>query len=284
MKSAVQKVGGEFPEIARHVPMGLELGLRNYWYPVLQSEELPSAKPVGFKVLGESFVAWRDRDENPQILRNKCPHRGALLSAGRVLAGDLQCAWHGLRFNGQGRCTMIPWEPDDSKVLKQIAVGAWPAEELGGYVWAYIGDVDKFPAPPLRDSVPEELLHPEIYMSFRMPTVVWKANWLQCLDGSDGFHAVMLHSDSQAVGNDDWKGGQPRKPSVPLEKRRMKILKTSQGERGVALDLEGQPIHYGHFLDGWKGERWTSPMPAHNSYTRCTKRGSLCLSELPISD
>lgn len=248
-----------FIEIARGVPKGLELGLRNYWYPVLQSETLVPGEPVGFEVLGEALVAWRDAAGRPQVVRDKCPHRAARLSAGRVLKGALQCAWHGLRFDGGGRCIMIPWEPDDSRLLGDIRVKSYPAEELGGYVWAYIGDPEKFPPPPLADCVPEELSHPDQFIWFRMPNDVWQANWLQSLESSDGFHAVMLHSDSQAVANEDWTGGRPKKAAVPIEKRRMQVVKTSQGYRGIALDPEGAPIHHGHFLEGWKGERWTLP-------------------------
>ena len=184
------------PEIAPGVPKGLELGLRNYWYPVLDSEELPVGKPLAFKVLGENLVAWRGADGRANVVRDKCPHRAAKLSVGRVLAGDLQCAWHGLRFNGAGTCTLIPWEPEDSKLLAEIKVAAYPAEELVGYVWAYIGDTAKFPAPPLPDCVPEEFSRPDEFAVFRHATDIWQSNWLQGLDGSDGVHAVILHSDS----------------------------------------------------------------------------------------
>jgi phenylpropionate dioxygenase-like ring-hydroxylating dioxygenase large terminal subunit len=259
MTGAPAQTRQRFPEIARGVPQGLELGLRNYWYPVLQSEELQPGKPVGFMALGGALVAWRDAQGHPLVMRDKCPHRAAKLSAGRILDGALQCAWHGLRFNGHGQCVMIPWETDDSRVLREVSVRSYPAEELGGYVWAYIGDSEKFPPPPLADSVPEELSRPDEFIWFRMPTDVWKANWLQSIESSDGFHAVMLHSDSQAVATEEWTGGRPKKVSVPIEKRRMQIVKTSQGFRGVALDPEGNPIHHGHFLEGWKGERWTLP-------------------------
>jgi len=246
-------------EIARGVPKGLELGLRNYWYPVLQSEELVAGKPTAFKVLGEALTAWRDKAGHPQVVRDKCPHRGAKLSAGRVLEDTLQCAWHGLRFNGRGSCVMIPWEADDSKLLSEISVKSYPAGELGGYIWAYIGEPEKFPHPKLADCVPEELSKPEEFICFRMPTDVWQANWLQALESSDSYHAVMLHSDSQAVATKTWTGGRPQKVSVPIENRRMKIVKSSQGYRGVALGPDGAPIHHGHFLEGWKGERWTLP-------------------------
>jgi phenylpropionate dioxygenase-like ring-hydroxylating dioxygenase large terminal subunit len=259
MATQVMHRSEKYPEIARGVPKGLELGLRNYWYPVLQSEELPRAKIKGFKILGEALAAWRDKAGHPQLVRDKCPHRAAKLSAGRVLDGALQCAWHGLRFDGGGRCTMIPWEPDDSRILHEMSVKAYPAEELGGYIWAYIGEPEKFPPPPLADCVPEELSKPDEFIWFRMPTDVWKANWLQSLESSDGFHAVMLHSDSQAVATENWTGGRPKSAAVPIESRRMQIVKTSQGYRGVAVDPTGTPIHHGHFLEGWKGERWTLP-------------------------
>ena len=74
-----------------------------------------------------------------------------------------------------------------------------PARELGGYVWAYLGDAQKFPPPPLEQEVPEELTKPDEFIWFRLPTEVWKCNWLLAVDGSDAFHAVVLHASSQAV-------------------------------------------------------------------------------------
>jgi phenylpropionate dioxygenase-like ring-hydroxylating dioxygenase large terminal subunit len=247
------------PEIARQLPAGLELGLRNYWYPVLRSEQLPADRPLGFKALNEALVAWRDAAGRPNVVRDKCPHRGVKLSAGRILNGDLQCAWHGLRFNGAGECTLIPWEPETSPLLKEACTRGYPTQELGGWIWTYIGESDKFAPPPLEDSVPEELLHPDQFIMFPAPPEVWNANWLQALDGSDAFHAVMLHSDSQPVAGSVVVGGPVTRPAVPLADRRMKIVDTPQGIRGVAIDREGKPLHHGHFMNGWKGERWTLP-------------------------
>ena len=165
-------------EVAPNLPAGLPKGLRNYWYPVLQSEELPVGKPVGFMVLSEPLVAWRDADGNPCVMRDRCPHRSIKLSVGRVFDGHLQCILHGLRFNGQGRCIMVPWEEEHDDRKKPPAATAYPARELGGYVWAYLGDTTKFPAPPLEQEVPEELTKPDEFIWFRLPTEVWRANWL----------------------------------------------------------------------------------------------------------
>ena len=245
--------------LARHVPKGLELGLRNYWYPLLQSKDLPADKPVPLKALNESLVAWRGLDGSPNVVADLCPHRSAPLSIGRVLNGDIQCPWHGLRFDGQGRCTLIPWEPDDSPLLEKRSIAGYPTRDLGGWIWVYIGDTKKYPAPQLEDVVPEELFKPDEFIVFLHPTEVWKSNWLQGLDGSDGYHAVMLHSESQPIETKGYKGGPLERSKVPQEDRRVKVVDTPQGLRGVAYERGGEHIHHGHFMKGWKGERWTLP-------------------------
>ena len=242
-----------FPEIAPGIPAGLPLGLRNYWYPVLQSEELPIDKPVGFHALGEAFAAWRDADGRPCVVNDRCPHRAIKLSVARVIEGELQCILHGLRFDGAGRCTMIPWESERGANHDRVGVRSYPAQELGGYVWAYLGDAHAFPPPPLEREVPEELTRPDEFIWFRLPTQIWNANWLIAIDGSDAFHAIVLHTVSQSAADIDRQGG------VPLKDRRIKIVQTSHGVRGVSVDLQGNPIGHGHFTTDVKGDRFSLP-------------------------
>ena len=249
----------DLDEVAPNLPAGLPRGLRNYWYPVLQSEELPAGQPVGFMALSEPLVAWRDAVGNPCVARDRCPHRSIKLSIGRVYDGNLQCILHGLRFNGEGRCVMVPWEEEQDDRKKLPTAIAYPARELGGYIWAYIGDTTRFPPPPLENEVPEELTRPDEFIWFRLPTEIWNANWLLSIDGSDAFHAVVLHASSQAVTGKTWTGGKVEHADVPLHERRMKIVKTSHGIRGVALDAGGNPLHHGHFTVDVKGDRFVLP-------------------------
>lgn len=262
MDTATDDIG----EIVRYVPAGLEKGLPNYWYPVLQSEQLEANTPHAFRVMGQNLVAWRDADGQPRIVADRCPHRNAKLSLGIVLDGSLQCAFHGIRFNGAGECVRIPWEPDDSPILNGVAVNARLTGELGGYVWSYLGDVDKFPAPPLETEVPEELSDPDNFICFRLPTDHWQTNWLVAIDGGDAYHAVMLHADSQAVKRDrKWSGGAAAKVNIPLSERRMKILQTNHGIRSVAVDATGEPIHHGHLTnEKILGDRFVLPCITSN--------------------
>ena len=253
----------EIDESAPGVPKGLELGLRNYWYPILQSEELAQDKPTSIQCLGENLVIWRDEHGRPAVLSDRCPHRAAKLSLGRVLEGKLQCALHGLRFDAAGQCVLIPWEAETSPSLNEIHARSYPAHELGGYVWAYLGDAVRFPPPRLADELPEELSHSDEFLWFRMPTEVWRTNWLLAIDGGDGFHAVILHAETQAVKDSVWEGGRPQAAAASLAERRVKIIQTSYGVRGIATDRDGKPIHHGHLLDV-KGDRFLFPCISTN--------------------
>jgi len=248
----------DIAEIAPDVPAGLENGLRNYWYPVLLSEDLTQGSPVAINCLGESLVAWRDAEGHPGVLFDRCPHRAAKLSAGRVLEGQLQCAFHGLRFDKTGQCTLIPWEPEESPSRNEVCAQPYPAKELAGYIWAYLGDATQFSPPPLEQELPQEILREQEYRCFRMPTEIWDANWLLTVDGGDGFHAVILHSDTQAVADKTWQGGKVQRPSAALAERRVKIVETTYGVRGIAVDRQGKPIHHGHLL-AVKGDRFILP-------------------------
>lgn len=270
MAEAAEAQRSTLPEIARGVPAGLELGLRNFWYPIIQSSELPAATPVSITCLAEELVIFRDAGGHPRVLFDRCPHRYVKLSAGRMLNGQLQCAYHGLRFDGDGRCTLIPWETESSDLLKKLCVRAYPAAEAGGYVWAYLGNVDEFPAPPLEEAIPEELLHPDKFVHFSLPTEVWDANWLLVIDGSDAYHAVTLHVESQQhdavlqyldadVSTGLRTKGTERTP-IPLSDRRVRIVETDgHGLRGISVDKDGNHLEHGHALTHLKGERFNLP-------------------------
>ncbi len=259
-------------EIVPDVPEGLEIGLRNYWYPILQSGELATDAPVGMTVLGEDIAVWRGRDGTPNVVTDHCPHRNTRLSVGRVLDGELQCRFHGLRFDGDGKCVLIPWRPDDGKLLGELSVRSYPAEQLGGYVWAYLGDADRFPPPPLADEVPEELSDADSFVWFKVPTETWNANWLLTLDGQDAYHVATLHATSQAVPPSG--GSASGHDAVPLADRRVEIVDTSYGIRAISTDLEGNPLDHGHFTEV-KGDRFVlpclstnpiRPRPGHDPY------------------
>src|SRR5262249_33118233 len=99
----------KFPEIARGDPKGLELGLRNYWYPVLRSEELVAGEPTAFKGFGGGLGAWRGKKRHAHVFRDKSPHRGAELCSWGVPEGTSRSGVYGLLVGGRGRWVKVPW-------------------------------------------------------------------------------------------------------------------------------------------------------------------------------
>ena len=82
--------------------------LRNAWYCAGFSSDLEPGKTRAITMLGEPVVLYRKEDGAPVALADRCPHRFAPLSSGRVCEGQLQCGYHGLRFDASGQCTHNP--------------------------------------------------------------------------------------------------------------------------------------------------------------------------------
>ena len=57
---------------------------------------------------------------------DRCPHREAPLSLGRLLDGDLECAYHGWRFGRGGRCVLVPSAADGVPLPPKAHLGDRP--------------------------------------------------------------------------------------------------------------------------------------------------------------
>ena len=124
--------------------------LRRYWLPALLSEEIagPDSDPVRVRLLGEDLVAFRDTAGRAGLLAEHCPHRGASLFLGRNEDGGIRCSYHGWKFDIAGRGLECPNAPElaGTEDARQLA---YPCQEAGGIVWAYLGPPEA--RPPLPD-------------------------------------------------------------------------------------------------------------------------------------
>ena len=120
--------------------------MRRYWQPAALSEELPNGgAPLPVRLLGEDLVLFRDDQGRAGLLGIHCSHRGADLSYGRVEDGGLRCIYHGWLYDIHGRCLDQPGEPGGGEHKDSIRHTAYPCEERGGIILAYMGPGD----PPL---------------------------------------------------------------------------------------------------------------------------------------
>src|SRR5439155_328581 len=121
------------------VDAGLQFGLRNHWYPIFESRDLPLGKPIGIRRLGEDLALWRDGSGQPHLFIDRCPHRGAAFSEGGTVQGtELQCWYHGFRYDGSGQCTAVPDLDDGFVVERENQRGVnfdWTEYHDNGSLW-----------------------------------------------------------------------------------------------------------------------------------------------------
>jgi phenylpropionate dioxygenase-like ring-hydroxylating dioxygenase large terminal subunit len=179
-------------ELVTRTGPGTPMGevMRRYWMPAALSSELaePDGAPVRVKLLGERLVAFRDSSGKVGLVDEFCAHRRASLFLGRNEENGIRCVYHGWKYDVNGTCLETPTEPAGSNFKDKIRIKSYPALEMGGLVWAYLGPKEKTPPPPKFEftQVPE---------THRYVTKTWEeCNWLQALEGAiDSQHASYLH-------------------------------------------------------------------------------------------
>jgi phenylpropionate dioxygenase-like ring-hydroxylating dioxygenase large terminal subunit len=112
------------------------------FHPVASVEEL-NERPLAARLLGQDVVLWRDSQGGVHAAADRCPHRGAALSMGRVQGDTLECGYHGWRFDGRGQCVAVPALPDFKPPAEHRAC-AYSARVAYGLIWvalrADVGD------------------------------------------------------------------------------------------------------------------------------------------------
>jgi len=83
---------------------------RNFWYVAAASRSLRHDTVLSVQILGEWVVLFREANGTAVALQDRCLHRCAPLSRGKVRHGTLQCAYHGWTYDGTGRVVQVPSE------------------------------------------------------------------------------------------------------------------------------------------------------------------------------
>src|SRR5882672_7645407 len=108
--------------------------LRNSWYVAAWDREV-SQRPLGRTFLGEPVVLYRTSRGEPVGLQDRCCHRQLPLSMGKVEGDHLRCGYHGLLFDGSGKCIEIPGQ---ESIPPQARVRAYPLIERYNWVWIWM--------------------------------------------------------------------------------------------------------------------------------------------------
>ena len=172
-------------EVGRGTPMG-EL-MRRYWQPIGAAVELEDKWTQRVKLLGEKLVLFRNRQGQLGLIAEQCPHRGASFLHGIPTEQGIRCPYHGWEFNAQGKCLSQPFEPDNCAFRDKMSTDAYPVEELGGLLFAYLGPEPRPLLPRFDGFVAEGAIR-------MMGRALLPINWLQIMENSlDPVHTEWLH-------------------------------------------------------------------------------------------
>lgn len=126
--------------------------LRDIWYYALPGSLLKPGAMMAKTLLGEPVLFARKHDGQVFALRDICPHRAVPLSCGRFDGQEVECCYHGWRFEQTGRCTAIPsLVEDDALDLNRFRVKQYPVREVQGNIWIYMATKDNNQEPSDRD-------------------------------------------------------------------------------------------------------------------------------------
>jgi phenylpropionate dioxygenase-like ring-hydroxylating dioxygenase large terminal subunit len=115
--------------------------LREAWYYAAPGQRLKRGRLLAKIMLGEPILLGRDASGAPFALRDVCPHRGMPLSAGSFDGNEVECCYHGWRFDPAGRCIAVPsLVPGRRLDLARIRVARYPVREVQGNIWAFFGE------------------------------------------------------------------------------------------------------------------------------------------------
>lgn len=118
--------------------------LRNQWYCAAFGHELKQ-QPMARTFLNEPVVLYRAANGQPVAFEDRCCHRRAPLSEGKIEGDNLRCGYHGLVYNPAGK---VIWAPGQDHFPAGAQVRAYPIVEQHGWVWIWMGE------PALAATVP----------------------------------------------------------------------------------------------------------------------------------
>ena len=141
-----------------------QLNWRTCWYPIAFAVDVPTDRPYGFSIFAEPFVLFKNATEDWVCLIDRCPHRLAKLSDGRINNGRLECLYHGWQFGSElgleGTCLHIPHLLEEAQMPKRAHAISFPVQEHQGLVWIWAdSEIPPSPKmPPIIEALETEAL------------------------------------------------------------------------------------------------------------------------------
>ncbi len=197
-------------------------------YAVLPSKAVKSNQVVGVKRLNMELALFRNAKGEIGCVVDRCTHRGAALSKGKVKGDCVQCPFHGLEFNKDGRCTFIPANGKASTAdISRYNVKHYPVTEANDIIYLWYGEPEKASGEP--PFFYNDIDSTYVFSEIEDP---WNSHYSRCIENQlDVVHVPFVHYNTIGRGNKTLING----PKVVLENG---VLTTSANN---AVDIGQTP-------------------------------------------
>lgn len=161
--------------------------LEDHWHIACSSKSIKTT-PLAVTLFSKPMALFRDQRGLVRAVEDRCAHRNMPLHRGRIVAGQIECPYHGWCYDGDGQLKQAPACASQAGEHSQIRIPAYPCIEKQGYVWVCASGKPRHVSPP---SFP--YLEEKGWTTFRMQTR-FQASVENCLENFlDLPHATFVH-------------------------------------------------------------------------------------------
>ncbi len=207
----------------------------NQWYAVLDSRQVKKNKLIGVTRFSDKLVFWRDESGEVHCIFDKCCHRGASLSAGRLEKNHVECPFHGFQYDASGKVVCIPANGKQAKVAENYRVNAYQARDAYGFIWVWYGEYNA--------DLPEIPFFEELKTGFAYGTFSenWNVHYTRAIENQlDVVHLPFVHKTTIGRGNKTLVHG----PVVKWNENRMTFYVKNELDEGQRPEKPGDVADY----------------------------------------
>jgi phenylpropionate dioxygenase-like ring-hydroxylating dioxygenase large terminal subunit len=213
--------------------------IKNCWYVAAWTHEISQRQLLGRVIAGTPVVLWRDEGGQVIAFEDRCCHRGAPLSAGRLEGNAVRCMYHGLLFDRSGKCIEIP---SQNHIPSAACVRSFAVVERFKWIWIWLGDPQQADVSQIPDT---HYLNDPTWRG--TPGYLhYETNYLLIADNLLDFsHLAFVHEKTL--------GGSAKYAQI-----RPKVTRIPRGIRVERWLIDDEPAPFLRNLKSWTGnvDRW----------------------------
>lgn len=212
--------------------------IKNQWYAIYPSKKIKKGQVLSLRRLSLDLVLFRNQKGQLGAVMDRCSHRGAALSKGKVKGDCLQCPFHGLEFSIHGQTQFIPaLGKANQKGLTRFNLQHFAVREAHDIIFLWYGDGQPSENLPFFSDIDDSFTYSEIADH-------WKAHYSRAIENQlDVIHLPFVHHNTIGRGHKTLVNG----PKVIFEDETLLTSANNEKDQGqTPLKPEASEIRSTH--------------------------------------